>query len=89
LSAAQKCLYGEFMSPACPVFFAIFLTKFGVPRKIFVGVPNIKLYENPLSGCRSEEGGRTVCQTDMTKGVGALRENEYASVPQQCLEVLE
>jgi len=86
MSAAQKFLYGEFMSPASPVFFARFLTTFGVPRQICVEVANVKLYGNPLNGCRSDAGGRMIGQTDMKKVMGALR--EYVSASEQCLGVL-
>jgi len=75
------------MSPASQIFFARFLPKFGVPRQIFVEVPNVKLYGNPSSGCRCVAGGRIDGEMDMTKVIGTLR--EYASAREQCLEVLE
>jgi len=67
-------VYGEFMSclwriyvtgnnkrvhVKCPVLFSIF-TKYGIPRHIFIEVPNIKFRGNPSSESRVD----TCEQTD-------------------------
>ena len=52
LSVAKQFFYGDLISPATKSFYPI-VTKFGVPRQVFVKVPSIKFHGNPSSGSRA------------------------------------
>jgi hypothetical protein len=53
------------------------LNKFGIPRQIFMKVPNTKFHGNQSSGSRADTCGRW--QTDMTKVMGAS--SAYTKAP--------
>jgi hypothetical protein len=52
------------------------LTKFGLPRRIFVKVPNVKFNENPSSGSLYTTSGQTDMLNDMTKLISYLDTTE-------------